>query len=117
MNKNSSSHLRHLRERAEISLRELARQLNIHHTNIVRWEKADRISKADLLPQLASILGVSVEELLGQPHPKQRIVAPSGKLAQMFEEAARLPRRQQQQIIEFVEPFIRERSKKESAAH
>ena len=30
----------------------------------------------------------------------------------MFEEAARLPRRQQQQIIEFVEPFIRERSKK-----
>ena len=116
MNKNSVSHLRNLRKRADISLRELARQLNIHHTNIVRWEKADRISKADLLPQLASILGVSVEELLGQPQPN-RIIAPSGKLAQVFEAAARLPRRQQQQIIEVIEPFVRERSKKESAAH
>lgn len=109
------SHLRDLRERAGISVRELARQLDIHHTNIVYWEKTGRVAKAELLPQLAAILGVSVEEVLGQPRPR-RVPAAPGKLGQVFEAAAKLPRRQQQKIIEFVEPFIRERSKAEAAA-
>lgn len=110
------SHLRDLRERAGISVRELARQLEIHHTNIVYWEKTNRVAKVELLPQIAAILGVSMEEVLGQPRPKRAPIAP-GKLGQIFEAAARLPRRQQQKIIEFVEPFIRERSKTEAAAH
>ena len=113
---NQDSPLRDLRERAGISVRELARQLDIHHTNIVYWEKTGRVAKTELLPQLAAILGVSVEEVLGQPRPKRAPIAP-GKLGQIFEAAARLPRRQQQKIIEFVEPFIRERSKAGAAAH
>lgn len=103
----SGSHLRELRERAGISVRELARQLDIHHTNIVYWEKTGRVAKVELLPQLASILGVSVEEVLGQPRSKRAPAAP-GRLGQIFEAASRLPRRQQQKIIEFVEPFIRQ---------
>lgn len=110
-----SSHLRDLRERAGITGRELARQLDIHHTNIVYWEKTGRVAKVELLPQLAAILGVSVEEVLGQPRPKCSPVAP-GKLGQVFEAASKLPRRQQQKIIEFVEPFIRERSREEAAS-
>jgi transcriptional regulator with XRE-family HTH domain len=110
------SHLRELRERAGISVRELARLLAIHHTNIVYWEKTGRIANSELLPRLASILGVSVEEVLGQPRPKRAPIVP-GKLARVFEKASRLPRRQQEKIIEFVEPFIRERSKEEAAAH
>jgi len=112
----TSSHLRDLRERAGISVRELARQLDIHHTNIVYWEKTGRVAKVELLPQLAAILGVSVEEVLGHPRPKRSPVAP-GKLGQVFEAASKLPRRQQQKIIEFVEPFIRERSREEVASH
>ena len=115
-NVNLDSHLRDLRERAGISVRELARQLNIHHTNIVYWEKTGRVAKGELLPQLAAILGVSVEEVLGQPRPKRASITP-GKLGQIFEAAAKLPRRQQQKIIEFVEPFIRERSREEASAH
>ena len=93
-----------------------ARQLAIHHSNIVYWEKTGRVAKTELLPQLAAILGVSVEELLGHPRPKRSPIAP-GKLGQVFEAAARLPRRQQQKIIEFVEPFIRERSKQQITSH
>ncbi|MCF6313127.1 MAG: helix-turn-helix transcriptional regulator [Verrucomicrobiales bacterium] len=100
-----SSPLRELRERAEITTRELARQLNIHHTNIVYWEKTGRVAKVELLPKMAEILGVSVEEILGQPRPKRNPIAP-GKLGQVFEAASELPRRQQQKIIDFVEPFI-----------
>ena len=106
MNTNSQiSHLRELRERAGLQVRELARQLGIHHTNIVYWEKTDRVAKVEILPQLADALGVTVEELLGFPKPKRLPVAP-GKLGQVFEAASRLPRRQQQKIIDFVEPFI-----------
>ena len=106
---NPDSHLRDLRERAGISIRELARQLAIHHTNIVYWEKTGRVAKVELLPQLAAVLGVSVEEVLGHPRPKRTSIPP-GKLGQVFEAAAKLPRRQQQKIIEFLEPFIRERT-------
>jgi transcriptional regulator with XRE-family HTH domain len=101
----ADSHLRALREGAGLSVRELARQLGIHHTNIVYWEKTGRVAKVELLPQLAEALGVTVEEVLGHPKPKRSPVAP-GKLGQIFEAASRLPRRQQQKIIEFVEPFI-----------
>jgi transcriptional regulator with XRE-family HTH domain len=111
-----SSHLRELRERAGITVRELARQLDIHHTNIVYSEKTGRVAKVELLPQLAAILGFSVEEVPGQPRPKRSPVAP-GKLGQVFEAASKLPRRQQQKIIEFVEPFIRERSCEEATSH
>jgi transcriptional regulator with XRE-family HTH domain len=99
------SPLRELRERAGITTRALARQLGIHHTNIVYWEKTGRVARVELLPKLAEALGVTLEELLGQPRPRRCSTAP-GKLGQLFEAASRLPRRQQQKIIEFVEPFI-----------
>ena len=49
---------------------------------------------------------MSVEEVLGQaPTDKASKRGPS-KLGRVFEAAARLPRRQQEKIIEFVQPFI-----------
>ncbi len=99
------SPLRELRVRAGLQVRELARHLGIHHSNIVYWEKTGRVAKVELLPQLAEALGVTVEEVLGQPKPKRAPVA-AGKLGQLFEAASRLPRKQQQKIVDFVEPFI-----------
>ena len=99
------SHLTKLRERADISIRELARQVGVYHTNIVYWEKTGRVAKVEALPKLAKVLGVSIEEILGEPKPK-RSTLPAGKLGQVFEHASSLPRRQQQKIIDFVEPFI-----------
>jgi transcriptional regulator with XRE-family HTH domain len=99
------SHLRLLRERAGVSVRELARQLGIHHTNIVYWEKTGRIAKVELLPQLAAVLGVSVEEVLGQPRPKRAPVAP-GKLGRLVESLGKLPRRQQDKIVDTLETLL-----------
>lgn len=58
-------------------------------------------------PQMANVLGVSVEEVLGKPCPKRAPVDP-GKLGQVFEAASKPPQRKQQKIIDIVEPFIRE---------
>ena len=57
------------------------------------------------MPQLAAILGVSVEEVLGQPRLKRAPQAP-GKLGQVVATLSQLPRRQQEKIIETIETLL-----------
>lgn len=110
----SSVDLAGLRENAGMTVRELARQLGIHHTTILQWEKAGKVTKAEFLLPMSSLLGVSLEELLGQPKPR-RASAPGGKLGQVFRKAAQLPRSQQQRIIDIVEDMIAARLIKKGA--
>jgi len=96
-----------MRDRAGLTVRELARQLETSHTNVINW--ARRVTKTEFLIPMSEALGVTVDELLGRPRPS-RTVTPGGKMGRVFDEASRLPRRQQQKIIDIVEPFIREQA-------
>lgn len=97
--------LAELRESAGLGVRELARQLGIHHTTILKWEAAGKVAKAEYLVPMSQILGVTIEELLGQPKPR-RAVAPGGKLGEVFRAVSGLPRRKQQRIVEVVEALV-----------
>jgi transcriptional regulator with XRE-family HTH domain len=99
------SPLRHLREAAGLSLRELARQLGEHPSNVSYWETSAQPPRADLLPRIAIILGVTIEEILGQPAPR-RSAALGGKAKQAFEAVAKLPRRQQEHILKVVNALV-----------
>ena len=101
----TKSNLRRLREAAGLSVRELARQIGESNTNVSYWERSGQIPRSDVLAPMAKALGVSVHDLLGQPRPG-RPVAPSGRLGQVFEQVAKLPRRQQQKVIEMAEGFL-----------
>jgi transcriptional regulator with XRE-family HTH domain len=101
----TASSLRALREAAGLSVREVARQIGEQHTNVLYWETSGNLPRSNILLPLARVLGVTVEELLGQSKPRRAQPA-GGKLGQVFEKAARLPRRQQQKIIELLEPFV-----------
>lgn len=103
--KSHDSQLKVFRETAGLSLRELARRIGEDHSNVRYWESGGHLPRADVLIPMAKALGVSVEELLGEPKPK-RIVGPAGRLGQVFDAASRLPRRQQQKVAEFVEAFV-----------
>jgi len=94
-----------LRENAGLGIRELGRQLGVHHTTLLKWEAAGKVAKAEYLMPMSQILGVTIEELLGQPKPR-RAVAPGGKLGQVFREVSELPRRRQQRIVEVVEDML-----------
>ena len=94
-----------LRENAGLGVRELARQVGTHHTTLLKWEAAGRVAKSEFLVPMSQILGVTIEELLGQPKPR-RATAPGGKLGQVFREVSELPRRKQQRIVEVVEDMI-----------
>ena len=107
----SPSILRQLREAAGISVRELARQIEESHTNVSYWERSGQIPRSDVLAPIATALGVTVQELIGQPAPK-RSSAPASKLGSAFQQAARLPRRQQEKLAEFVRVFVAQHSGK-----
>jgi transcriptional regulator with XRE-family HTH domain len=103
----NKSNLRRLREAAGISVRELARQIGESHTNVSYWERSGQIPRSDVLAPMARSLGVTVHELLGQPRPG-RMTTPAGRLGQVFEQVSRLPRRQQQKVLDILEPFVRQ---------
>lgn len=94
-----------MREQVGISVRELARQLNTSHTNVINWEKAGWITKTEFIPPLANILGVTIEELLGLPKSRHNPI-PGGKLGQAFEQAAKLPRSKQDKVIALLDAFV-----------
>lgn len=99
------SRLRELREAAGLSQRQLARMIGQDSSNVSFWERTSRLPRVDLIVPIAKALGVSVEELLGQPKPS-RVTAPGGRARQLFETVSRMPRRQQQKIVEVVEALV-----------
>ena len=123
------------REAAGLTQSEVAEQLGLSQRAYAAWERDPVALLPERFASVAEILGTTSGELLGEtsprrtangssdrvgrPKPKRAPVAP-GKLGQVFEAASRLPRRQQQKIIDFVEPFIadyeRKRDKREEKA-
>jgi len=100
-----TSHLKELRQRADIGLREAARQLDVTHTKLVHWEKTGKIPEPEFVMKLAELYSVSLEEVLGFPKMKAAI-SPNSKMAKLFAEAASLPRTQQRRVAEFLEDML-----------
>ncbi len=94
-----------MRERAGLTRREFARRLETSHTNVNTWERAGWITKAEFLAPAASILGVTIEELLGLPKKRKNPI-PGGKLGQAFAQAAKLPRSKQEKVIALLDAFV-----------
>jgi transcriptional regulator with XRE-family HTH domain len=105
---NHGADLKSLREAAGLSQRALARMVGETQSNIQYWEAAGKIPRSDVLAPMAKALGITVEELLGEQ--TKRKTKPGGKLGQVFEEVAALPRRQQQKIVDVVEALVAQHS-------
>jgi transcriptional regulator with XRE-family HTH domain len=98
------------RERAGLSQQQLADALDVNQQMIAYWERRAVTLRPEQLADLADSLKVSAEELLGKEAPKVRGSGPSGKARQVFEAVSRLPRRQQQKIVEVVEALVAQHS-------
>ena len=103
--KKSPSQLRLLRQAAGLSQRDLAALLGQHHSNIGFWETSGKLPPAELLPSMAQALGVSLEELLGV-NKKKVSPTPPGKARLAFEAVSKLPRRQQEKILDVVNALL-----------
>jgi len=104
------AHLTALRKAKGLTQKQLAKKLDVHHSNIAFWERSDKPPRGDVLPSLASALGVSLDVLLKAR--KSSSIKPAansplkGRLYRVFESVAKLPRRQQAKIIDVVEALV-----------
>jgi len=100
------------RKAAGLSQAELARAVGVPQSSVSYWETAPKPPRSDILPKLAKALGIRVEDLLGSAAvaPAGR-PGPVGKLQRAFEQAAVLPRRQQQLVVEFVDTLVQRHKK------
>jgi len=99
------SALKRLREATGLSQRELARLIGQEQSNVSFWERTGRPPRSDLLVPIAEALGVSIEELLGLPRPKNT-GKPGGRLGKVVDQISRMPRRQRDRVIRTVETLL-----------
>jgi transcriptional regulator with XRE-family HTH domain len=102
------SRLLALRRAAGLTQIDLAEALGVAQANIAQWEWSDKPPRAELLLELANILGVTTEELLSGTSTKRKAGAPVGEVQRAFEEVRKLPRKQQKKIIETVNALVNE---------
>jgi len=91
---------------AGISQVELAALIGESQQNVAYWERAEKPPRSDVLAKIAKVLGVKMEDLLSISAEVPKKSGPTGRLQTLFDEVARLPRGQQQKVIEFVSAFV-----------
>jgi transcriptional regulator with XRE-family HTH domain len=105
------AHLSALRKTAGLSQAELALKLNVPQSNVAYWETSEKPPRSDVLPAMAQALRVKIEDILNAPAITVRKPGPVGKLQRAMEQAASLPRRQQQLIVDFVNTLAQNQRK------
>lgn len=95
-----------LRKAANLSQAELAELVGETQRNIAYWEQSDKPPRSDVLPKLAEVLGVRMEDLVNTVTTPKRRGGPVGKVRQIFEEVSQLPRKEQNKIVETVSALV-----------
>ena len=109
------AHLIALRAAAGLTQVELASAIGETQQNVAYWEQSEYPPRADVVPKLAKALGVRVEDVLDlETTSPARRPGPVGRVQKAFEKVARLPRRQQDKIIDIVEAFVAQHDRKAS---
>lgn len=95
-----------LRKQAGLSQYELAGLVGVPQSNIAYWELSGKPPRSEIIPKLAKILGVTPETILHGEEVTKKRIGPVGKTNRAFEEVAKLPRRQQEKIVEIVSALV-----------
>lgn len=116
--------LAELRKAAGLSQYELASYVGVPQANIAFWERSEKPPRSEVLPKMAEALGVSVEDLLivGDEKPLKRKAAksngrPAGKVREVFDRVSKLPRRQQEHIVNWVSAYVSQYEQTSRANH
>lgn len=97
-----------LRKEQQITQVQLAEILGISQQHMASFEKGIRKVPSSMLPTLAEVLAVSVEELIGitPTHGKKR--GPAPKLLKQVEQISQLPKSKQKFVMEMLETVIQQ---------
>jgi transcriptional regulator with XRE-family HTH domain len=95
-----------LRKAAGLSQAKLAESLGIPQRTLCFYERDARKLPSTLLPQLAAVLGVSIEQIIGVSAQNGRKRGPKSQLERQLEAVADLPRHEQRRILSVVQALI-----------
>ncbi len=94
-----------LRKSASITQVQLAEELGVSQQTVNAYEMGHRRMAISALPRLARLLGVSIEEPLGEPaRPGKR--GPTPQLQQKIERLSRLPKSQQKMLLQMLDGML-----------
>jgi len=94
-----------LRKGADITQVQLAEFLGVSQQTVNAYEAGHRRMAISALPRLARLLGVSIEELIGEPaKPGKR--GPTPIWQQKVERLSRLPKTQQKVVMEMLDGLL-----------
>lgn len=92
---------------------ELASYVGVPQANIAFWERSEKPPRSEVLPKMAEALGVTVEDLLIVGHDKplkkkatKTNARPAGKVREVFDRVSKLPRRQQEHIVNWISAYV-----------
>jgi len=85
---------------------QIAQRLGVTQPTYADWERRTIALRPEHLSQLADILNVSVDHLLGRENGHKTRGGPVGKARRVFGEVSKLPRHRQQRIVELVEDLL-----------
>lgn len=91
------------RLRAGRSQAQVAEQMGISQQSYAEWERSTPALRPEQVATLATFLDTTTDELFGREIAPRRGAGPEGKLRQVFDQAAELPRDQQKHIVRLVE--------------
>jgi transcriptional regulator with XRE-family HTH domain len=96
-----------LRKAAGFTQVELAAELGISQRMVAYYESPNATPPANLLPQIASVLGVSIDELFGRA-PKRRLVKQEGdsRLRRRLLAIEKLDAAEKRQVLQLIDAFI-----------
>ena len=94
------------RQALGLSQAETAARLGLTQSGYAAWERDPVALRPEQIGQLASVLEVTAEQLLGGEPIKRAVSAPAGRARQLFDAVSKLPRRQQEKIFDIIQPFV-----------
>jgi transcriptional regulator with XRE-family HTH domain len=101
-----------LRKEQSITQVQMAELLKVSQQTITAYEVGRRRMPVSSLPLIARFLGVSIEELIGEPPSataKKR--GPTPKIQQQVERIQRLPRAQQKLVMQMIDGILGQSSR------
>ncbi|MCC8380677.1 helix-turn-helix domain-containing protein [Xenorhabdus sp. PB30.3] len=94
------------RKEQQLTQQQLAEQLGIAQQTMAHYEGGRLKVSAALLPLLAEILHLSLDELLGLPTTRSSKRGPSSRLEQQIEIISQLPKARQKFVSEMLDTVI-----------
>ena len=102
--------LTRIRQQKAISQREFCAKLEVSQPMMSHYERGERRIPSDLLADMAEILGVSTDELIGLKTPKKNtpeMDAETKKLWKKFQKMSQLPEHDQRAVIRLINSLTR----------